>query len=100
MADKSRKQPRSEPLGEHGLRTQGMTGPPTHDMKRFDIFLIDTGWNAAISKIVRTNLHVWIESYKQDSLYELSPEQSVEIIKHDKFKLKFDEMGRFTEYDD
>jgi hypothetical protein len=51
-------------------------------MKRFDIFLIDTGWNAPISKIVRSHVRRSIEYHPQDSLYELTPEQSVEILKH------------------
>jgi hypothetical protein len=52
-------------------------------MKRFDIFLIDTGWNAPISKVVRDNFTRLFASHIYDSLYELTPEQSVEILQHD-----------------
>ena len=58
-------------------------GPPTREMKRFDIFLIDTGWNRPISEMVRTHLPLLYEYQKQDSLYVLTQRQSVEVLKHD-----------------
>jgi hypothetical protein len=63
------------------LKTRHTTGPPDHDMNRFHIFLIDTGWNAAVSKLVRSHLPLVYEYQKQDSLYLLTTEQSVEILK-------------------
>jgi hypothetical protein len=63
------------------LRAQKATGPLTPDMKRFDIFLIDTGWNAAVSKMVRAYLPLLHQYQRQDSLYLLTPEQSVEILR-------------------
>jgi hypothetical protein len=74
------------PAVDLDLRTRNKTGPPTCDMKRFDIFLIDTGWNRPISKIVRSHLRRLFEigGYQtQDSLYELTPQQSAEILKQD-----------------
>jgi hypothetical protein len=49
-------------------------------MNRFHIFLIDTCWNEAVSKVVRSHLPLVYEYQRQDSLYLLTPEQSVEIL--------------------
>jgi hypothetical protein len=51
------------------------------DAKRFDIFLIDTGWNTAVGKLVHSHLTTMFGFQKQDSFYVLSPEQSVEILR-------------------
>jgi hypothetical protein len=59
-------------------------------MKRFDIFLIDSGWNRPVSRMVRQHLPLIFEYQKQDSLYLLTPEQSVEIIKHDPNLIGYD----------
>jgi hypothetical protein len=65
--------------------------------KRFDIFLIDTGWNSAVAKVVRAHLATIFQFEKQDAFYLLSPEQSVEIIRkaphligHDPIMLVYD----------
>jgi hypothetical protein len=68
------------------LRARDATAPPTQEMKRFNIFLIDTGWNAPVSKIVRAHVRSLFDIggyHTHDSLYELSPQQSAEILKHD-----------------
>jgi hypothetical protein len=65
------------------LRARAPTGPLTRDTKRFDIFLLDTGWNAPISKVVRTHLRMLFEYYPHDCLYELTPQQSIEVLKRD-----------------
>ena len=58
------------------------TSSPLDPMtKRFDIFLIDTGWNHAISKTVHSHLSLFFSFEKQDSFYILSPEQSIEILR-------------------
>jgi hypothetical protein len=49
--------------------------------KRFDIFLIDTGWNSAVAKVVRCHLATISNFEKQDAFYILSSEQSIEIVK-------------------
>src|SRR5262249_22792445 len=48
-----------------------------------DIFLIDTGWNEPVSKVVRNHLPRLLAYQMHDSLYELTPEQSAAILKHD-----------------
>jgi hypothetical protein len=65
------------------LRTESPTEPLSPDGKRFDIFLIDTGWNEPISKAVRSHLRLLSLYRMRDDLYELTHEQSAEIIKHD-----------------
>jgi hypothetical protein len=81
MPDKPAKHSGSAPPIDLDLKTRQMDGPPGPDMKRFDIFLIDTGWNTAVSKIVRSHLPLLYEYQRQDSLYLLTAEQSVEILK-------------------
>jgi hypothetical protein len=83
MPAKKKTQPDEAPSVDLNLRTRGTTEPLTAEMKRFDIFLIDTGWNAPVSKIVRSRLRHLFEYQMQDSLYELTPEQSAEVLKQD-----------------
>jgi len=79
------------------LRARPPAGHFTRDMKRFDIFLIDTGWNTSVSKLVRLHLPLIYGYMRQDSLYLLTPEQSVEVLKgapeficHDPIVLVYD----------
>jgi len=79
------------------LRARPPAGHFTRDMKRFDIFLIDTGWNTPVSKLVRLHLPLIYGYMRQDSLYLLTSEQSVEILKgapeyigHDPIVLVYD----------
>jgi hypothetical protein len=65
------------------LRAQSATEPLSPDSKRFDIFLIDTGWNEPISKVVRSHLRMLARYKMKDDLYELTPEQSAEVVRHD-----------------
>jgi len=68
------------------LRTRGPAEAPSRDMKRFHIFLVDTGWNAPVSRAVRAQIRSLFELgcyHEHDSLYELSPQQSSIILGHD-----------------
>lgn len=68
------------------LRTRAREGPPARDMKRFHVFLVDTGWNAPVSKAVQTHVRALFELgcyHEHDSLYELSPQQSAIILGRD-----------------
>ena len=49
--------------------------------KRFDIFLIDTGWNHAVGNVVQSQLSLLFGINNQDSFYILSHDQSVELIR-------------------
>ncbi len=68
------------------MRSRNTTGVLTGDTKRFNIFLVDTGWNRPISRVVRSHLRGLFDVggyHTHDSLYELTPQQSLEILKHD-----------------
>lgn len=71
----------TEPVTNLDLRSRSLEGPITPEMKRFDIFLIDTGWNVKVSQLVRSHLPLMYEYQRQDSLYLLTPEQSIELLK-------------------
>ncbi|MGA7495222.1 MAG: hypothetical protein WBX00_00675 [Isosphaeraceae bacterium] len=81
MPDKKTKDSGSAPPIDLDLKARPTAGPANHDMNRFHIFLIDTGWSTAVSKLVRSHLPLLYEYQSQDSLYLLTPEQSVEILK-------------------
>jgi hypothetical protein len=76
-----KKSKRQAPPIDLDLSTHVRDTPPSKDMKRFDLFLVDTGWNVPVSKAVRSHLPLVIEYQRQDSLYLLSPAQSIEIVK-------------------
>jgi hypothetical protein len=63
------------------LRFKASHHPVDPDAKRFDVFLIDSGWNSSVGKLVRSHLPAMLNFEKQDSFYMLSIEQSVEILK-------------------
>jgi hypothetical protein len=63
------------------LRFKTSDEPLDFNSKRFDIFLIDTGWNSAVAKLVRAHLGTIFQFEKQDAFYLLSPEQSVELMR-------------------
>ena len=81
MPDKKTKDFGSAPPIDLDLKARPTAGPANHDMNRFHIFLIDTGWSTAVSKLVRSHLPLLYKYQSQDSLYLLTPEQSVEILK-------------------
>lgn len=70
--------PTSEEPGLHLKATKVDWDPKT---KRFDVFLIDTGWNEPVSKMVRSHLPMYFGDHNPDPLYILSPEQSVAVLK-------------------
>ncbi len=82
MTGKARKAP-SAHIPFMSLRAQKVTECISPELKRFDIFLIDTGWNAHVSKLVQAHLPILHSFNKQDSLYILSAEQSVEILRRE-----------------
>jgi hypothetical protein len=71
------------PAHPPSLRTREGTETLSWNMKRFDIFLIDTGWNQPVSKVVQAHLPTMHAYHKQDSLYILSREQSIEILRRE-----------------
>ncbi|MFI5456501.1 MAG: hypothetical protein ACHRXM_13710 [Isosphaerales bacterium] len=81
MPDKKTKDSGSARPIDLDLKTRHTAGPPDHDMDRFHIFLIDTGWNTGVSKLVRSHLPILFEYQSHASFYLLTPGQSVEILK-------------------
>jgi hypothetical protein len=85
---KTRAKPPAETPSEERLRlrTENVPEHPTPEMKRFNVFLVDTGWNAPVSKAVRSHMRCLFDIggyHTNDSLYELTPQQSAEILKRD-----------------
>lgn len=78
MTRKSRDSPTLEELS---MRTSAATGLVSAETKRFDIFLIDTGWNEPVSKVVQSHLPTLYEYQTQDSLYVLTAKQSVDMLR-------------------
>jgi hypothetical protein len=92
-----RKSPSPTPPVDLDLRFKVSDQPPDPTAKRFDIFLIDTGWNTAVSKVVRSHMAAISSFEKQDTIYLLSAEQSIDIMKqapqvigHDPILLVYD----------
>ena len=81
MSDKTAKHVDYTPPIDLDLKSEPPPRPADDEAKRFDIFLIDTGWNTAVSKLVRSHLPLLYEYQSQESLYLLTPAQSVEILK-------------------
>src|SRR5262249_4619765 len=48
---------------------------------RFHIFVIDTGWNGPVSKAVRAHLPLMARFTKEDPVFVLTPEMSVEVLR-------------------
>ena len=66
---------------ELDLRFKASDHPLDPQAKRFDIFLIDTGWNVAVSKLVHSRLAMMFSIQREDAFYVLSPEQSTSMMK-------------------
>jgi hypothetical protein len=80
-----------EPPTEHPtLRSGGTTDPTGTKEKRFDFFLIDTGWNHAVSKAVREQVKHMARLHPVEPIYVLSYEQSAELLKLDPDAIGYD----------
>jgi hypothetical protein len=66
---------------ELNLQTRHMAEPLSSEVKRFDIFLIDTGWNGPVSRLVHEHVPQMHQLHAQDSLYILDRQQSLEVIR-------------------
>jgi len=63
------------------LRPQVREQPLTPETPRFHVFLIDTGWNGPVSKVLHENMPLFHHYHPQDPVYILSREQSIKILK-------------------
>ncbi|MBX9788940.1 MAG: hypothetical protein K2Y37_08480 [Pirellulales bacterium] len=73
------------PFVEFDIPCDSANDPPTEDGspldRRFDVFLIDSGWNTAIGAAVKENLELVRQYLERQNLYILSAEQSRNILK-------------------
>jgi len=88
MSDDPR--PIEPPTTRPSLRSGGGTDSPQTEGKRFDIFLIDTGWNRAVSQAVREQVEHIARLHPSESIYVLSYEQSAELLKLDPAAIGYD----------
>jgi hypothetical protein len=79
MADK--KDASSAKKVDLDLRFKAGDAPHDPNAKRFDFFLIDTGWNSAVSKAVVAHLKPMTNLDTEDGIYILSQQQSFDLIK-------------------
>ena len=63
------------------LRYKSSDDPHDPNAKRFDFFLVDTGWNKAISEAVHSHLKPLMSLETKEAIYILSQEQSYQLIK-------------------
>jgi hypothetical protein len=64
------------------LRSRPHPEPISPDTPRFHFFLIDTGWNAPVSKVLLNQLPLFYELNPHDTLYVLTREQSAKILRN------------------
>src|SRR5271157_5897795 len=74
------------------LRSMPSEEPLTSDAPRFHIFLIDTGWNGPVSKVLHSQFPLFKAYHPKDPLYILTPEQSIRVFKHAPELIGFDPM--------
>ena len=73
------------------LRSQDVEEKLHPDSQRFNFFLIDTGWNEAISHAVHKHFPRLLHHHNpKDSLYILNAEQSVEVLRHAPYEIGHD----------
>lgn len=71
----------SKPSGRFRLRSRKAEEALDPDSPRFHIFLVDTGWNTQLSRVLSEHLPLIHEFHPQDPLYVLTREQSIKILK-------------------
>jgi hypothetical protein len=69
-------------IADLDLRSQPFDGPLPPDETRFNFFLIDTGWNEPVSKVVHKNFALIQKHLPHALLFVLDADQSVEILRH------------------
>src|SRR4051794_39368933 len=70
------------PIPDLNLRSRPSDGPPSHEETRFNFFLIDTGWNEPVSRVVHKNFPLIQKHLPHALLFVLDADQSVEILRH------------------
>jgi hypothetical protein len=62
------------------LSSRQPSEPHTRDAPRFHIFVIDTGWNGPVSKVLHSQFALFRAYHPKDPLYILTQEQSVRVL--------------------
>jgi hypothetical protein len=62
----------------------------TPETPRFHIFLIDTGWNRPVSKVLRSQFPLFRAYHPKDPLYILTQEQSIRVLQRAPELIGFD----------
>lgn len=76
---------------ELNLRAKDAKSLIEPDAQRFNFFLIDTGWNEPISKLVHKHFPRQLHHHNpKDLLFILTPEQSVEALKYAPYEIGHD----------
>src|SRR4051812_857218 len=70
------------PEPRFGLRPRSRSGPFTRETPRFHVFLIDTGWNGPVSKVLREHMCLFCHYNPQDPVYVLTRQQSIQVLKN------------------
>jgi hypothetical protein len=65
-----------------GLRPRVHAEPFTRETPRFHVFVIDTGWNGPVSRVLREHANLFCQYNPQDPVYILTREQSVQVLKN------------------
>jgi hypothetical protein len=73
------------------LRTKDTDEVLHPDAQRFNFFLIDTGWHESVSQMVHKHFPRLLHHHNpKDSLFILTPEQSVEVLRQAPYEIGHD----------
>src|SRR5215469_7889549 len=67
--------------------TETKTDPST---PRFHIFIVDTGWDSPAHKVLQENFTLIRELQKEDPIYVLGKEKSIEYMRHHQERIGHD----------
>jgi hypothetical protein len=78
-----------EPSGSPGASAgaEAEAGPYT---PRFHIFIIDTGWDSPAHKVLQENFRLIRELQREDPIYVLGKEKSIEYLRHHQERIGHD----------
>jgi hypothetical protein len=69
------------PLDPTGLTSTQKSGKPSNG-SRFRIFIVDSGWNSPARRVLHENFALIRDLQKDDPIYVLNREKSVEFMRH------------------
>jgi hypothetical protein len=74
-----------------GPRASAGTEPePGRSTPRFHIFIIDTGWDSPAHKVLQENFALIRELQREDPIYVLGKEKSIEYLRHHQERIGHD----------